>query len=321
MLDTVRKRKYLRQSDDSSAIAMYRILAVIWFCVCLFCIAQAQVPMTGAGLGVPSGGSPPPSYTGPGDVVSGAVAWWGLRAYNGAYAASLGKIANICTPLDAVCADVNSDASGNFNLSGTGSLLCNNSTSICTIKIFYDQSGATNCTTACDLSQSTIATRATLTTGCLGSLVCATFTTSTSYVNGGLIGTFAQPNTWALFANNTHVSYASVGESGAGNNQVGFNTTANMTLCYAGGGTPGVTAADGSYHAEQCILDGATTITYVDGAQTTGLVTGSNSISSSLGMGAPGNGFQGTMTEVGVWNLAFSTPQQSGMDSNIRGYW
>ena len=90
-------------------------------------------------------GGSPPSYTGPGDVVSGAVAWWGLRAYNGTYAASLGKLANICTPLDAVCADVNSDTSGNFNLSGTGALLCNNSTSICTVKILYDQSGALSC--------------------------------------------------------------------------------------------------------------------------------------------------------------------------------
>src|SRR5260221_661617 len=56
------------------------------------------------------------SYTGPGDIVSGAVGWWGLRAYN---AASRGNpLANVCTVIATIdtCLDFSSDAT-------TGSLL------------------------------------------------------------------------------------------------------------------------------------------------------------------------------------------------------
>ncbi len=36
---------------------MQKVFAVFLFCVGLFCLAQAQVPMTGAGKGAPGGGS------------------------------------------------------------------------------------------------------------------------------------------------------------------------------------------------------------------------------------------------------------------------
>src|SRR6266436_5012205 len=101
------------------------------------------------------------TYVGPGNVISGAVTFWGLRAYSASYASGLGKIANICTPLDAVCADVSSDVNGNFNLAAVGSLTCNNSVSICTVKTFYDQVG-TACSGPCDMTQATIANRPTL---------------------------------------------------------------------------------------------------------------------------------------------------------------
>ena len=61
---------------------MTRLIAVILLCAGIFCIAaeppvgqsHAQVPMTGAGLGAPTGGGGG-GFTGPGDVVSGALAW------------------------------------------------------------------------------------------------------------------------------------------------------------------------------------------------------------------------------------------------------
>ncbi len=53
---------------------------IIW--LLLTAAAGAQVAQTGAGLGTTI-----PPYTGPGDVVSGASAWYGLRGYTSAYAA------------------------------------------------------------------------------------------------------------------------------------------------------------------------------------------------------------------------------------------
>src|ERR1700733_9426847 len=46
----------------------------------------------------------PPSYTGPGDVVPGALAWWGLRAYGAATAGT--KAINICRASDSTCEDI-----------------------------------------------------------------------------------------------------------------------------------------------------------------------------------------------------------------------
>ena len=57
---------------------MRRFLAALWIVV-LFASqpCSAQLAQTGAGGVIASA-----SYTGPGDVVSGATAWYGLRAYN-----------------------------------------------------------------------------------------------------------------------------------------------------------------------------------------------------------------------------------------------
>jgi hypothetical protein len=72
--------------------------------------ASAQVPMTGAGLGSPTVVA---GYQGPGNILSGALAMYGLRAYNGAYAASLGKSVNACNPGDAApCVDLSVNSSG-----------------------------------------------------------------------------------------------------------------------------------------------------------------------------------------------------------------
>ena len=50
--------------------------------------AQAQVPMTGAGLGAPASA---PTYTGPGDKISGAVIFGSTaRAYSASWASANG---------------------------------------------------------------------------------------------------------------------------------------------------------------------------------------------------------------------------------------
>ena len=65
------------------------VLALLWFCV----LSNAQVMLTGAGCAVQC--SSVASYTGPGDIVSGASAWYGLRAYNAAYATGSNNAINI----------------------------------------------------------------------------------------------------------------------------------------------------------------------------------------------------------------------------------
>jgi hypothetical protein len=133
--------RFLQARSLSNLCTTRALIAVAWTVFAASSAssgAHAQMLLTGAGSSKSGGGG---VFTGVLDIVPTAVAGWGLRAPSAAYATGLGKLANICTPSDALCADVNSDANGNFNLAGTPSLTCNNSTSICTIKTFYDLSG------------------------------------------------------------------------------------------------------------------------------------------------------------------------------------
>lgn len=92
-------------------------------CLLLTTPAWAQTMLqTGAGTATSVAGS---SYTGPGDIVSGAKAWFGLRAYSGAYASSLGLAANLRRASDSVACDFDVTNSGAFGLT---TATCNSST-------------------------------------------------------------------------------------------------------------------------------------------------------------------------------------------------
>ncbi len=56
------------------------------------------------------------SYTGPGDVVSGATAWYGLRAYNAAYATGSNKSINVRRASDNTTQDINILSSGALDI-------------------------------------------------------------------------------------------------------------------------------------------------------------------------------------------------------------
>ena len=76
---------------------------------------HAQIALTGAGTGgtVISGGS---TYTGPGDVVSGATAFYGLRAYNAAYATGSNNALNVRRASDNSTSNIVILANGNLDI-------------------------------------------------------------------------------------------------------------------------------------------------------------------------------------------------------------
>ena len=77
------------------------------------CQVDAQsVMFPGPGLGV----SVAAAYTGPGDVVSGALGWWGLRAYNMAYATGSNNAANIRRASDNSTMNIVILSSGAFDI-------------------------------------------------------------------------------------------------------------------------------------------------------------------------------------------------------------
>lgn len=309
---------------------MIRLLTTLT--VLLATTAVAQVPMTGAGLPKPTAVA---SYSGPGDVVSTAAAFWGLRAYNGAYAAALSKLANICAPLDAMCADVSSDVNGNFNLSAVGTLACNNTVSICTVKTLYDQSGALACAagTACDVTQVTIANRPTLVVpgaanGCpstagycmafaLASVQC--LFTATSFT---LAQPFSYHSVGIRTGNVTTLQNMLAFTSAA--QLLGFSNAANTVRVAAGSA---VTAAgnDSVWHNIDAVINNTSGALAVDGASTAGTVGASAPSAVVIEFGARSTAciqsLDGKMIEGGIWPVAFSGANLTALNSNAHTYW
>lgn len=270
---------------------------------------------------------PPPSYSGPGDIASGALAWWGLRAYSLATAGT--KAANVCNASDANCADVNTLANGDFDVSTAqgAPLSCGGAGGTCTIKTLYDQSGSLACTgsVACSLTQATIASRPTLTFSCLGALPCMTWTSSQvmrSVTNPGWSSSHAQPFSGSAVGERTgsFTSFADIVAPSDTQVQLGFANSANSALLYAGS-IATATAADSAWHALQGLWSGASSVISVDGsastvnAGTTGL-TGAQQPC----MGSCNNGLTGKSTEAGVWASDISSSFVA-LSSNQHSYW
>jgi hypothetical protein len=85
------------------------------------------------GSGVRGGTKAPVIYTGPGDIVSGAKGWWGLRSYNGAYATGSNKSVNIRRASDNATQDINILSTGAFDLASYNSFVGTDATGSCTI--------------------------------------------------------------------------------------------------------------------------------------------------------------------------------------------
>ena len=261
-------------------------------------------------------------YTGPGNIVSGALAWWGLRAYSGATAGT--KAVNICRASDSTCTDISTLSNGNLDAT-TASTFCTSTT--CTIKTWYDQSGGMDCSgTACDVTQSTTANQAMLAFNCIGSLPCATGTGSVTYSSANNLTTQAQPFTVSLVFNHTsgNEEYFSSNNDAV---QVQSAFAANRCSLYAGAEIDYNSCTDGTWHAGQFVYNGAlpNSFTYVDGVQTTGS-SGSNQLGNFakvffLGGGTAGYYLNGKAEEGGIWPSAFNTTQAGNLNSNQHTYW
>ncbi len=257
-----------------------------------------------------------PAYAGPGDVVSGALTWWGLRAYN---AATKGNaLINVCNPTDAACADFSSDATtGALVIVAVGGHTCADD---CTIKKFYDQSGANSCSAAhCDWIQNTISQRAVLINSCVNSKPCArgTESASTAYSAASFPGS-AQPWTISGVFDKTAI--------GSGQHEL-----VSTSFVSVGVDTPDLcfqitfaeftaTCTTSHWHAVQFVGNGASSINYVDGSTT----TGSNAFSLQAAAIRYGSNNASTMdgdfVEFGVWASSFSG-NLAAMNSNQTTYW
>lgn len=257
--------------------------------------------MNHAAVHVPAPGG---SYTGPGDVVSGAYAWYGLRGYTAAYSTGSNPAVDLVDQAGANPITINILANGRLHVASINSWVTANSVSTIKVTRWYDQSG-----NARHANQATLSKMPVLNLTGFGSLPAMVFTASGSMdLQSGSV-TQAQPITASMVYTRGSASGAIVAR--AGGSTMFARTSSGATVLNAGTDTGNVgTAANGSWHAFQGILNGASSAVFIDGAATTGLNAGTNGLSASpigIGTGAGVAFFDGSMAEVGIWAAAFTT--------------
>ncbi len=276
-------------------------------------LAFGQLTSTGAGKKA----VPASAYSGPGDIVAGATAWYGLRAYSAADRGN--RLLNVCNVADIACADLSSDATtGALVISTIGGSSC--SVVTCTIKTMYDRSG-----NGSDITQATISGRPTLTVNCVGGKPCA------SCVSQGLLGTVTttnQPYTFSIVAIRT-------GATTARNAMFSMYTTGSMPIIGAfnsnsanmySGTEVSATMNDNAWHAVQAVYNGGSSVLNID--NTNNAVNPNNGAGgTTISFCRTGNGagneqyLTGNMTEAGLWTSAFSVGSRTSMCHNQFAYW
>lgn len=280
----------------------------------------APYQLFGAGSGGGGGGT----FTGPGNIVSGAIAYYGGQAYTAAYASSGGKFANVCLSGDTTCADLVFGSDGKVIDATVGGSKCSAVT--CTVKTLYDQSGASSCTGACDVTQATESKRCTLSfISSLAYLVC-NGANSQTYASALLSSTHAQPYTISSVLKYTNTGVQQGIETNTVNQEfLVFRSGAENFAIYSGTSVPTGAATAAAFHACQCVFNGASSDVYIDGTTNPGALGNTNAFpNDSIFLFSnvdTGQYYTGTFAMLGVWPSGFNSTQQSNMNSNEHTFW
>ena len=272
---------------------------------------------------LPRASIPVPAYLGPGDFVSSAKAWYGLRAYSAATRGS--AIANVCNStggVDVGCADVLSDAT-------TGALVPKTISGItcpgpnCTVKTLYDQSGANTCTGApCNLAQATVASRPVLAANCLGSKPCMQFSGGQG-VHNASTASIAQPWSVTGVYTTTAAGAIFVSSTGAYEGLIAVTPPGQMQF-WTGAHINAGAANNGSIHAVAGVANGASSLLRVDGLDTSVFAGGADAFQNSdwwIGNDTFNEALTGTVTEAGIWGAAFTATQRTDLCFNESIFW
>lgn len=261
---------------------------------------------------------PPPSalssYTGPGDVVASATAWWGLRGYSNAYAAPG------TNPAMDVVKTSDGSSQTTINILNDGSLDVATIAALgfaVSVKKLYDQSGNGR-----DLNQATLANMPTITLSGLGALPILVFDGTASTMTVTSVAAAAQPFTFSFVVKSTNKRAGILDQGVTGVDSLHSGVTANKLAMLASTGTT-YTVSDNVVHAVQNIFNGASSTGYVDGVSNSISIGTAALDTSSCTVGSEGgaNFLNGILQELGIWTGAFSGGNLSSMDSNQRTYW
>ena len=280
---------------------------------------------------------PVSAYNGPGDAVTGATAWWGLRAYSKNIATNWNvaptKVANIRRSGDGVTCDVNAAFNGGLGVTANCSNTSYNAitanafcTSTCFVTKLYDQSGANSCGgAACDVAQATSGNQPALQFGCEANNACLVFSSNTQNLVSATGPSIAAPYTFAAWGKRTgaFTSYQALAAQSS-STLLGYNNVANQARFVNNGVATTVAATDSVAHSIAASVYAGPNFTFaVDTTFGTGLTPAdATSTSGTFFVGAPTTGFglTGTVAEAGVWPKQFASTDQSALCDNQYGY-
>jgi hypothetical protein len=260
------------------------------------------------------------SYSGPGDIVSGAIFYGGLNAYNLSYA----------SPGTNPCADlrrVSDSATMTMNILSTGaadvaSALSFVGASSAVITKLYDQSGSGNHLTQATTTQQPALTFSASGLGAGQPTITFTAANNQQLVSSGIIQT--QPISMAAFTFptvNNGVLFAAMTTY----NGVWMQTTAGPLFQINGGtGLNSGSITLSNWYRLLGVFNGASSEIYVNGTGTPGnagtqivatypIFLGGDSVTSS-------DAFGGGICATGMWPSAFNGTQAGNLDTNLQ-YW
>jgi len=275
--------------------------------------AVAQLSTTHGGKGVLAA-----AYTGPGDIVSGASAWYGLRCYNAAKAGASQAI-NIRRASDNATQDIGLTASCNLDVA-TATTFCNATT--CFVTEFYDETG-----NARHATQATAAKQPQLIFNCINTtLPCAKFVGASAQSLTATISTINQPFSISTVEIRTSTTTENDVIGNNANTTFGFGG-ANLVLAWGGNGGAGITTAaatDNAWHAVSAVYNGASMKLVPDNNTTSNASGGSSAFTTPLNIGVYSgstNPFTGELGEIGVWPSGFSAGNITSICHNQFTYW
>ena len=248
-------------------------------------------------------------YSGPGDIVSGAARWWGLRAYSSATignnAVRLRRDSDNSEQDFVTLSDGSLDVASIASFKGAANLF---------VVTLYDQAGSNN------FVQSTAASQPKFTLSGLGSLPIMDFSTSREMISAST-ETYSQPQTMSVVLQGTGVG-GTASIYGGGGNVMGMISSGQAFMW--SGSFQTASMSNDAWHSFNAVYNGASSDANIDGVANA-IDPGPNNVSSAtvtLGVNTPGTQPWGReCVEIGRWPFDFSSGQSSAMSTNQHDYW
>lgn len=267
-----------------------------------------------------------PNYIGPGDIIPGAMAWRGLRAYNRAYAKRQGNCVDVVRASDGASMPIRVLPNGRIDAGNAAAFLMGTTGKISKL---YDQTD-----NGYDLTQTTDAARPALTLMGLNGLPVMTFA-GAEYLGRSAAPPVVVPwsiSTVAKRTGNFTVDHGVLGAAGPGPSriEIGFvasGFSANSAALNIGSDfVLNANSPDDVWHAMAGTAASGAGAIYVDGTSAGTGSTGQDwDTANAEHFGADvflGRYLVGEAVEGGVWsNKAFSAEEVAALRANKQAHW